>query len=252
MPEFVTLTADNLDDHHLCCAMATPRHVPGVQLKRDWLRARIAEGLVFRKLDVQGKVFIEYAPAEVAWRPIVAPGWLVIHCLWVSGRFQEQGHGRALLQHCLDDARRRGSAGVVVATGRRKRPFLGDPKFFAHHGFEVVQRVGDFQLMAHRVAHTAPDPRFSDSVTDRTPSADGPFTIAWTPQCPFGPACAQDTADALDDLGHRGEIRAIDTLEEAQRVASPLGAFGVEREGALVMHHPNTAKGVARALAKLD
>ena len=33
----------------------------------------------------RGKCFIEYIPAENAWVPIEAAGWLYINCLWVSG-----------------------------------------------------------------------------------------------------------------------------------------------------------------------
>lgn len=80
-PAFVQLSDRNVHEHHLCCALGDPKHAAGVDAKRRWLKRRFREGLVFLKLDVRGKVFIEYADAERAWRPIVAPGWLTIHCL---------------------------------------------------------------------------------------------------------------------------------------------------------------------------
>ena len=52
---------------------------------------RFAEGFVFKKLDVRGKVFIEYGPAEKAWCPIVADGYMHVDCFWVSGQFKGQG-----------------------------------------------------------------------------------------------------------------------------------------------------------------
>ena len=59
---FINLTIDNIDQEHLCCAIADKKHQAGVTAKRQWLKERLAEGHVFRKLDAKGKVFIEYAP----------------------------------------------------------------------------------------------------------------------------------------------------------------------------------------------
>ena len=61
---FITLTPENVMSEHLCCAIADKKHQTGVNDKRNWLAERIKEGHVFRKLDAQGKVFIEYAPLE--------------------------------------------------------------------------------------------------------------------------------------------------------------------------------------------
>ena len=52
---------------------------------------RPAEGHVFRKLDVKGCVFIEYAPLEAAWTPVVGEDHCYIYCLWVHGA--PKGHG---------------------------------------------------------------------------------------------------------------------------------------------------------------
>lgn len=67
--EYINLTLDNLSEEHLCCAIADKKHQYGVDIKKDWLRDRIAEGHVFRKLNEKGKVFIEYSP-------LAKPGFL--------------------------------------------------------------------------------------------------------------------------------------------------------------------------------
>lgn len=59
--EFIDLTEENLDAEHLCCIIRKKPH-PGVEAKRQWLRARLAEGHVFRKLGGNGCAFMEYAP----------------------------------------------------------------------------------------------------------------------------------------------------------------------------------------------
>ena len=62
--EFITLTPENLADEHLCCIIRTKKPHPGVEEKREWLADRLAEGHIFRKLNVKGCVFIEYSPLE--------------------------------------------------------------------------------------------------------------------------------------------------------------------------------------------
>lgn len=66
MKEYINLTLDNIETEHLCCAIGDKKHQLGVQNKKEWLKVRILEGHIFRKLNTQGKVFIEYAPLEIA------------------------------------------------------------------------------------------------------------------------------------------------------------------------------------------
>ena len=85
--EFVKLTRENIEREHICCAISSNKDIQ-VMSKKNWLKERLDEGLVFLKGDVRGKCFIEYLPAEYAWTPIEAEGCMYIDCLWVSGKFQ--------------------------------------------------------------------------------------------------------------------------------------------------------------------
>ena len=62
-----------------------------VMSKKELAKGKADEGLVFLKGDVRGKCFIEYMPAEYAWAPIDADGYMYINCLWVSGKFKGLG-----------------------------------------------------------------------------------------------------------------------------------------------------------------
>lgn len=64
MEEYINITLDNIDQEHICCAISDKKHFEGVFNKKEWLKKRITEGHVFRKLNVQRKVFVEYAPLE--------------------------------------------------------------------------------------------------------------------------------------------------------------------------------------------
>lgn len=86
--------------------------------KKEWLKQRFEEGLVFYRSAERGKCFIEYIPAENAWVPIEAAGWLYINCLWVSGSLKGHGYSSELLEECLRDAKAQGKNGVASCVQR--------------------------------------------------------------------------------------------------------------------------------------
>ena len=71
--------AENLAEEHLCCIIRSRKAHPGVETKRRWLAERLKEGHVFRKLDAKATVFVEYAPLEAAWVPIVGDNYIYIY-----------------------------------------------------------------------------------------------------------------------------------------------------------------------------
>ena len=77
---YIRITKENIDREHICCAMSGKQSIA----KKEWLRQRFEEGLVFYRSEERGKCFIEYIPAENAWVPIMADGWLYINCLWAT------------------------------------------------------------------------------------------------------------------------------------------------------------------------
>lgn len=78
--DYIRLSPQNLESEHICCAISNAKD-PQVIAKKQWLAERLGEGLVFLKADARGKCFIEYIPAENAWAPIDAPGYMFIDCL---------------------------------------------------------------------------------------------------------------------------------------------------------------------------
>ena len=75
--KYVRITKENIDQEHICCAMSGNQSLA----KKEWLKRRFDEGLVFYRSEDRGKCFIEYIPAENAWVPIDADGYLYIDCL---------------------------------------------------------------------------------------------------------------------------------------------------------------------------
>ena len=78
---YIRITKENIDKEHICCAMSGKQSVA----KKEWLRQRFDDGLVFYRSEERGKCFIEYIPAENAWAPIEADGYLYIDCARRAG-----------------------------------------------------------------------------------------------------------------------------------------------------------------------
>ena len=138
--EYIRVTKENLEKEHICCAISNNKDVQVVS-KKAWLADRFDEGLVFLKSVERGKCFIEYIPAENAWNPIHAPGYMYIDCLWVSGSFKGHGYAGDLLSECIKDSKEKGKKGLCVLAAAKKKPFLADPKFLKYKGFEVCDEA---------------------------------------------------------------------------------------------------------------
>ena len=131
---YIRVTKENIDKEHICCAMSGKQSLA----KKEWMKQRFDEGLVFYRSEERGKCFIEYIPAENAWVPIEADGWFYINCLWVSGSMKGHGYSNDLLEECIRDAKMQGRKGICILCAEgRKREFLADPKFLNHKGFKL-------------------------------------------------------------------------------------------------------------------
>ena len=91
MEKFINLTENNIATEHLCCIIRSKTIHPGVEAKREWLKDRLKEGHVFRKLNDKSIVFIEYDSLEKSWVPIVGNNFYYIYCLWVNGEYKGKG-----------------------------------------------------------------------------------------------------------------------------------------------------------------
>ena len=104
--EYIRVTEENIEKEHICCAISSNRDVQVVS-KKAWLTERFRDGLVFLKSAERGKCFIEYIPAEMAWVPIWAEGYMYIDCLWVAGSMKGHGYSSDLLDACIEDSKRK-------------------------------------------------------------------------------------------------------------------------------------------------
>lgn len=226
--QFIDVTLENIDQEHICCAISDKKHQQGVKTKKTWLKERIKEGHVFRKLNVNGKVFIEYAPLETAWVPVNGENYLYIYCLWVSGSFKGQGYAKYLLQSCIEDAKSKGKSGVCVLSSKKKTPYLSDKKFMQKFGFETIDSADDFELLALSFDGNKPY-LMENAKTNHIESID--LTIYYGLQCPFIVNCIEQVKDTCQKLAIPLRLEAIDSLEKAKSVPSIFNNWAVFNHG---------------------
>lgn len=226
---YYNLTIDNIANEHLCCAIADKKHQLGAIVKRSWISERLKEGHIFRKLDAKGKVFIEYAPLETAWVPVNGENYIYIYCFWVSGSFKSKGHGKKLLEYCIEDARSKGKSGVCVISSKRKTPFLTDKKYMQKYGFKVVDRIGsEYELLA--LSFDQSMPTFSINAHKQEIDSKA-LTIYYGRQCPYILNCIEQVEKFCKGHSIPLNLIEIDTLEKAKSVPCVFNNWAVFYNG---------------------
>lgn len=235
MSDYINLSAENLEKEHLCCAIADKKHQAGVATKKEWLAARIDEGHVFRKLDEKGKIFIEYTSVEKAWVPVDGANYVYIYCLWVSGSFKGKGHGKALLEYCINDAKKQNKSGVCIISSKKKKPFLSDKKFMQKFGFETVDTIGsEYELLA--LSFDGTKPKFRESAKKMS-IENKALTIYYGAQCPYIANCIKQIENYCQENSIAYNLIAIDTLEKAKAVPCVFNNWAVFYNGSFETVH---------------
>lgn len=182
--EYIRVTKENLEKEHICCAISNNKDIQ-VSSKKAWLLGRFDEGLVFLRSIERGKCFIEYIPAENAWVPILAEGYMYIDCLWVSGSMKGHGYSVDLLDACIRDSREKGKKGLCILSSTKKRAFLADPGFLQYKGFSVGDESDNgVQLWFLPFGEDAEPPRFKECAKHPATKEKG-YVLYYTNQCPF-------------------------------------------------------------------
>lgn len=242
MQRFIDLNGENIAKEHICCALTDKPGQCGASSKKEWLKSQFDAGLVFKKADVRGKVFIEYMPAEKAWVPIDADGYYFINCLWVAGSYQGQGYGKALLEECIKDAKAQGRKGLVIVSSAKKRPFLSDKKFLQNYGFQVCDQVEPhFELLCLKLQEDNEFPKFKENARTLTVSQPG-LVIYYSHQCPFCENYIDSIVNKARDMGIEIVVRRFERCEEAQNAPCPATTFSVFYDGKFITHEIMTEK----------
>lgn len=246
--EYIKITKDIVDNEHICCAMSGKQSV----VKKEWLKKQFENGLVFYRSVERGKCFIEYVPAENAWIPIDAKGYLYIDCLWVSGALKGHGYSHDLLDACILDAKKNGKQGICILSAEgRKREFLADAKYLIHKGFQLADTSDcGITLMYLPLVEQATKPRFLECAKHPKINAKG-FVLYYTDQCPFTYYWLPRIQEVAKDKHIALQVHHITDQQSAQSVPAPVTTYALFYDGVFITQSIQSDKKFLKLVEKL-
>ncbi len=227
--DFINLTKENLADEHLCCIIRSKKSHPGIEAKRQWLSDRLNEGHVFRKLNAKAAVFIEYAPLETAWVPIIGDNYYYIYCLWTLGDYRGKGYGKALMEYCLADAKEKGKSGICMLGAKKQKAWLTDQAFAKNFGFEAVDTTDSgYELLA--LSFDGITPKFAQNAKAQIIESDD-LTIYYDMQCPY----VYQNIEIIKQYCEMNDVPVsliqVDTLQKAKELPCVFNNWAVFYKG---------------------
>lgn len=236
--KIIAIDKTNIDHEHICCAIGNDKQNQNrAQTKKDWMKDEFDNGLVFKRFDQRGKLFIEYVPVEKAWKPIKGKNYMVINCLWVSGQFKGKGMSTQLLNECIADAKFQEKDGIAVVSSSTIKPFLTDKKFYLKHGFEIADTARPyFELLVLKFNGKAEKPRFSDNAKSGVCSNKSGLTFIYSNQCPFMEEYIAVLTEVTKRSGIAYKTYKLQNFREAQEIGSPFGTLGIYFNGEFQTH----------------
>lgn len=247
--EYLRVTNENIDKEHICCAISNNNDIQ-VSSKKAWLQERFNEGLVFLKSEERGKCFIEYIPAENAWNPIIADGYMYINCLWVAGSFKGHGYSTDLLNACIEDSKTKGKQGLCILSSQKKKTFLADPKFLKYKGFIVCDEADNgIQLWCLPFNKNSLLPKFKKCAKHPHIDEMG-YVLYYTSQCPFNAKYVPIVEEIAKEKGVQFKSIHLQSKEQAQNAPTPITTYALFYNGEYLTNEQMNDKRFLKLLAK--
>ena len=186
---------------------------------------------MFLKSVERGKCFIEYIPAENAWNPIEAEGYMYIDCLWVSGAFKGHGYANDLLEACIKDSKEKGQKGLCILSTAKKKPYLADSKFLKYKGFTVCDETNNgIQLWYLPFFVDVEKPKFMECAKHSHVNENG-YVLYYTNQCPFNAKYVPIVEKTAKENNIPFRVIHITSKEQARNVPSPITTYALFYDG---------------------
>ena len=247
--EYIKVTSENIENEHICCAISHKNDTQ-VSSKKAWLSERFEDGLVFLKSAERGKCFIEYIPAENAWNPILADGYMYIDCLWVAGSFKGHGYATDLLNACVEDSKRKGKKGLCILASAKKKPFLADPKFLKYKGFGVCDEADNgIQLWYLPFYEENQLPKFKACAKHPHIEEKG-YVLYYTSQCPFNAKYVPEIEGIAKERSIKFKAIHLQSKEEAQNAPTPITTYALFFDGDYITNEQMNDKRFLKLLEK--
>lgn len=234
---------EKIESYGLFCRKSQ-RKEEGYQNKVRWLQERLKEGLKYKLLWVSdgyknptSRGFIEYVPGENTWRGIKAKGWMVIHCLWMTGKAKGKGYGMELLNEAINDAKEQNLKGVAVVTSP-KCSGLSKSSIFLKAGFKKVGELEpNYKLLALSFSKEASLPKFHPIQEDKIKACGNGISMIDACQCPYAQTLVKPLKECANLLNVPFHLINFKSALEAQNNnITPYGIYGVIFNGEVISY----------------
>jgi len=223
---------------------------PGAKKKIEWFNKRYEEGLRFKIVtNVMGDHmgFIEYIPAEYAWRPVDADNYLFIHCIAMfSKKGRNQNAGSALIQACEEDAKAQHKHGVCTMTS--KGAWMANESVFSKNGYSPVDTLDRFELVVKKWNDSAPDPKLIDWKKQQAQYQG--WHLLYAHQCPWHEKSIHALYDTARAHGIDLQVTELTSSAEVKQGPSGFGTFSLICDGRLIEDHYLSKKRFENILKK--
>lgn len=232
--QIITVTPDNVNEVGFVCVK--DKKSPGYRSKLEWFLENYKYGLKLKiaVYDGQQVGFIEYIPAEYAFRPVKADNYLFIHCIVnFSKQLRSKRIASILINSCESDARNQNKSGVCVMTS--SGVWMADKSLFEKNDYKECERLGRFELMVKKFDETAPNPVLLN--WEENQSNYQGWNLLYSNQCPWHIKSVTDLSD--EALAHGIELKTINIgkTSDFANIPSGFGTFALLKDGKLLEDH---------------
>lgn len=236
--QIIDLTPENIADYGVCGYKDAKKHLE-LRRKIEWFTRYYPKGLRIKSLISQTGGYqgmLEYIPGEYAHRPVHAPGYMFIHCLFVGFKKEYKGRGYAssLIDECINESKEANMQGVAVVT--RKGSFMARKDIFLKKGFSPFDKAGpDFELLVLKFDEEADNPKFKEMSLEKYSKG---LTIIRSPQCPYSVKNVDSIIQTAKKMGLTPSLVELDDSASAQQSPCAFGTFCIINDGVILSHHP--------------
>ncbi len=233
--KIVDVNPDNVHEQTLFCIKDIKK--PEFENKRKWFEKAIKEGLKIKILRDQTDrpiAFIEYVPAEYAWRPVDADNYMFIHCMYVySNKDKKKGYGSLLVKTCEDEAREKNMSGLCTMTS--KGSWIANKKLFEKIGFIEAEKRGRFELLMKKFDTNFPNPKLIDWTQNQKNYLG--WHLLYADQCPWNEPSAFALKETALEYGIDLKLKKIDSVQQAKAAPSGFAVFSLLHDDKLLEDH---------------
>lgn len=235
MENIIRVTKNNIDKEKLFCVKDIKNE--GFKKKKQWYLNQIDKGLkiyILKNEKNKPVAFIEYAPIEESWRPVLGENLMFIHCLYVYKKdHRENGLATKMIQFCEKDAESAGMDGVAVTTS--DGAWLADKRVFLKNNYKAVDAKDRFELFVKKFNLDAENPKFAD--WDQEIQEYKGWNLVYSNQCPWHDKAAEVITDTCKENGFDIKVKILNSPDEAKNSPSGFGTFNLIKDGKLISDH---------------